>query len=470
MVKSFILDTNVILSSNSGGSNVLNGFIRGKDTNNIVIPGTVLTELDKHKTDSGETGYNARDFIRTLDTLREQGDLVQGVLIQRGMVIVEPDGVREEYLPQGFSISLPDNRIISTCIHLAKTHPDTNYVFVSNDVSCRVSADVCFKAANVNIGIESYKNDRVTIEDNEYKGYMVIDDTKCPDFVQAFYEDTNDIGIPIKDFYEVAELNGNEFYDNEYFYLPESQIIAVNINGMLHQIHEQKVFGLNRLYNPQQIMAMHALLAPPEEIPLVILTGSAGSGKTFLPVAAGIDQIYAPKERLYDRMIISRSNSLSKEEDLGFLPGDIDDKMDPLIQPVRDSVENLLRVKHGGKAESHQQIIQQVDDIFETCIDILPMRYIRGRSFVNKLVLLDEAQNVTKKQIFDIITRPGQGCKIVIVGDTQQIDNPYLDEYTSGLSFAKEKMRGSGVAIVSFGKQEIVRSKLARIATERMKG
>lgn len=468
MVKSFILDTNIILSSNSGGANVLGGFVGGKDANNVIIPGTVLTELDKHKTDAGETGYNARDFIRTLDTLREEGDLLSGVKLERGMVIVEPDGVKEEYLPQGFNISLPDNRIISTCIHLAKTNPNVNYVFVSNDVSCRVSADVCFKAAGVSIGIESYRNDRVDKEDDEYRGYITINDKECPELIQALFEDVDNKGVP---FFKYFALDDSEqLYDNEYVYFPESKIIAVTKNGKLYQIREPKVFGLNRLYNPQQIMAMHALLAPPEEIPLVILTGSAGSGKTFLPVAAGVDQIYASKDRTYDRMIISRSNSLSKEEDLGFLPGDIDDKMDPLIQPVRDSVENLLRVKHGGKEETHQQIIQQVEDIFETCIDILPMRYIRGRSFVNKLVLLDEAQNVTKRQIFDIITRSGLGCKIVLVGDVDQIDNPYLDKYTSGLSFAKEKMRGEGVAIVSFGKQEIVRSRLARIATERMKG
>lgn len=462
MVKSFIVDTNVILSSNAGGAKVLDGFISGKDANNLYIVSTVLGELDKHKSSPGETGYNARDFIRALDALRAEGDLLKGVRIRRGKVIVEPNGVDQEYLPKGYSLDVPDNRIISTCIYLAKKHSKSHFVFVSNDVSCRVAADMCFKAAGVNIAIESYKNDRVTVEDDEYKGYITVNDADCPDLVQAMCEDIHNDGVPFD--------TPDGFYENEYVYFEESKIIAVYRDGKLFQIHEPKVFGLNRLYNPQQIMAMHAILAPPEEIPLVILTGSAGSGKTFLPVAAGIDQIYVAKDRRYDRMIISRSNALSKDEDLGFLPGDIDDKMDPLIQPVKDSVENLLRVKHGGKAESHQQIMQQVDDIFETCIDILPMRYIRGRSLVNKLLLLDEAQNVSSQRIFDVLTRAGDDCKIVIVGDTQQIDNPCLDEYTSGLSIAKEKMKGKGVAIISFGKQEIVRSRLARIATERMKG
>lgn len=464
MVKNFILDTNIILSSGSGGgSRVLYGFQSGKDENGVILVSTVLAELDKHKSSPGDVGYNARDFIRAMDELRTQGDLTKGVKVGRGIVIVEPDGVKSEYLPAGLSLDVPDNRIISTCIHLARTNPGENYVFVSNDVSCRLMADMCFRAAGVDVAIESYKNDRISSDTDDYKGYVVINDADCPELVQALFEDVHNNGVP----FEVQD----GMYENEYFYFEESRIIAVLENGKLRQIHEPKVFGLNKMYNPQQIMAMHALLAPPEEIPLVILTGSAGSGKTFLPVAAGIDQIYASSsaDRAYDRMIISRSNSLSKDEDLGFLPGDIDDKMGPLIQPVRDSVENLLRIKHSGKSESHSEISRQIDEIFDMCIDVLPMKYIRGRSLVNKFLLLDEAQNVTSKQMFDLVSRAGNGCKVVVVGDTQQIDNPYLDEHTSGLSYVKDKMKGKGVAIVSFGKQEIVRSYLARIATERMK-
>lgn len=462
MTKYFILDTNVILSSGSGGgSKVLYGFQSGKDSNVVVITGTVLQELDNKKTAPGEIGYNARDFIRALDDLRAKGDLTKGVILEKGAVMVEPDGVDANLLPVGFSLDRADNRIISTCIFLAKKYPKQRFVYVSNDVSCRCNADICFRAAGVKVAIEGYKNDRID-SDEEYKGYEIINDRECPGLVQALFEDTENNGVPIE--------NSGGLYENEYLYFEESKIVTVYQDGRLYQIHEPSVFGLNRLYNPQQIMAMHALLAPPSQIPLVVLTGSAGSGKTFLPVAAGIDQIYGAKDRRYDRMIISRSNSLSKDEDLGFLPGDVDEKMEPLIQPVRDSIENLLRVKHGGRREDRTSIIQQVDDIFETTIDILPMKYIRGRSFVNKFVLLDEAQNITRKQAFDVLTRAGEGCKIVMVGDCEQIDNPYLDQYTSGLTFVKDRMRGKGAAIVSFGKQEIVRSTLARMAAERMKG
>lgn len=230
MVKSFVLDTNIILSSNSGGAKVLDGFISGRDANNIVIPGTVLTELDKHKGDSGEIGYNARDFIRTLDSLREEGDLVKGVKIKRGKIVVEPDGVNQDYLPKGFNLDIPDNRIISTCIHLAKKHPRSHYVFVSNDVSCRVAADVCFKAAGVDVAIESYKNDRIKQESDEYKGYINVKDSDCPDLVQALYEDIHDEGVP----YDAPE----GFYENEYIYFEESGLIAVYENGKLFQVRE----------------------------------------------------------------------------------------------------------------------------------------------------------------------------------------------------------------------------------------
>lgn len=461
MVKHFILDTNIILSSGSGGgSKVLNGFVAGKDANVVVICSTVLQELDKHKTDSGEVGYNARDFIRALDDLRTQGDLTKGVKTERGKVLVEPDGVKEEYLPKGVSLEIADNRIISTCIHLAKKNPRSHYVFVSNDVSCRVNADFCFKAAGVDIAIESYKNDQmVSRSDDIYKGYKIIEN-EDPRLVQALFEDDGKQGVPYKD---------EDIIENEYVYMPESKIIAVHKKGRLVQIHEPSVFGLKKLQSPAQIMAMHALLAPAEEIPLVILTGAAGSGKTFLPVAAAMDQIYASKEKKYDCLIISRSNSLNKNEDLGFLPGDPDEKMGPLIQPVRDSIENLLRIKNGGKYEEKTSIDQQVEEIFETCITTMAMKYVRGRSLVNKIALLDEAQNITPNQAFDFLSRAGQGTKIVMVGDVEQVDNPLLDKYTNGLTYAAHKMRGEGVAIINFEQSDIVRSRLARLAMERMK-
>ena len=461
MVKSFILDTNVILSSgSSGGSRVLYGFGSGEDANEVIITGTTLQELDRKKSLPGEIGYNARDFARVMDDLRQKGDLFKGVPIDRGMVYVEPDGVDESYLPKGFSIGSPDNRIISSCIYLAKRFPEKHFVYVSNDVYCRLNADACFKAANVDIGIEAYKNDYVAKEE-EYQGYEVIDDV-TPDVINDIYKygTVDDVFLD------------RNLYDGEYLILKcgQQSAIACHNDGVLSLVKAPSVFGIKKLYNAQQIMAMHALMAPPEEIPLVILTGAAGSGKTFLPVAAGIDGTYDPFKRghRYNRMIISRSNSLNRSEDLGFLPGDIDEKMSPLIQPIRDSIENLLTSKDEKNEERPEEIEAEVDEIFMNCIDVMPMLYVRGRSLKNKFLVLDEAQNATKQQVFDVISRASTGTKVVLTGDVRQVDNTLLDRWTNGLTFAVQQMRGKGVAIVNFGEHEVVRSFLAKIAIERM--
>lgn len=459
MKKSFIIDSNVILSAGAGGgSRVLDGFLGGRDANDIYIPGTVMQELDRHKNDPGESGYNGRDFIRAMDELREKGDLVKGVSLKRGKVFVEPDGINPDYLPVGFNLTVPDNRIISTCIHLAKQHPRKHFVFVTNDVSCRVNADICFRAAGVSVGIESYKNDMVGMEgEEEYLGYVDWTERDLPaGLVDELYAHG-----------KVPAPHADELFDEEFVILPGA--LAIHEGGNLKPIRDMSVFGLKSLYNAQQKMAMYALLAPPEQIPLVVLTGAAGSGKTFLPVAAGIDRIYGQRDPVYDRMIISRSNALNRDEELGHLPGDIDEKMEPLIMPIKDSIESILRVKNNGNAERAQEIAMQIEDIFETCIDIMPMLYVRGRSLTRKFVLLDEAQNISAQQAYDLMTRCSTGSKIVMVGDTGQIDNPLLTPESSGLSVVWRKMRGKGVAMVRFGEHEVIRSDLVRYAMERMK-
>ena len=452
MKKTFILDTNVILSSGTGGgSRVLNGFLEGKDANDIVIPGTVLQELDHHKTDPGETGFNARDFIRVLDGLREssakgskKSDLVRGVKLKRGHIFVEPDGVKAENLPVGFDLKVPDNRIISTCIELALQNPKKHYVFVSNDVSCRINADVCFRNANV------------------------WDDAD-PDLISRLYDDDKADGEG------VATALADHLYEEEFVVLKNGSqsALAIRKDGKLRLIPDkglENVFGIRKLLNVQQKMAMYALLAPPEEIPLVCLTGAAGSGKTFLPVAAGLDQTYASYgSGRYDKFIISRSNSLNRQEQLGFLPGDIDEKMEPLILPVKDSIESLLRSKNNGEAADTAEIEEQVEDIFQSVIDVLPMLYIRGRNLTRRFYLIDEAQNLNEQQAYDVLSRCGKGSKIVMAGDIGQIDNPLLDKYSSGLSIVWNKMRGKGVAMVAFDERDVVRSDLVKYAIERMK-
>ena len=461
MVKSFILDTSVILSSGTGGGkNVLYGFGGGADENNVVITGTVLQELDRKKDAPGEVGYNARDFIRKLDELRAQGDLTKGVKIERGMVIIEPNGVKEDLLPAGFSISSPDNRIISTCIYLAKKNPQNAYVYVSNDVSCRCNADACFKAARVNIPIQSYHNDRIILE--EYNGFIEkeIEDYSVIEKIYKESKNKNSFENPTEE-----ELVENEFIR---LYSGTLSALLINKNNRLQLIKDKDVsaFGITPR-NALQSFALYALLAPPEDIPLVILNGPAGTGKTFLALAAGLEKTYDDKRNaLYDRIMITRNNAIPEKENLGYLKGTLEDKMAPLLLPYQDALISLLKK---DEDESMDYINAHVEDLFESgVIEMFSMAYIRGRSIPDAYIIVDEAQNLTRTQMRDLLTRCSNGTKLVLSGDLNQIDAPYLDKYTSGLSYALQKMKGPLCAEITFSEKECQRSPLASAALERL--
>jgi len=456
MIKYFILDTNVILSA---GDKVLEGFSSGKDANNVVITGTVLQELDSKKNLMGELGYNARSFIRALDDLREQGDLIKGVPLKKGKVIVEPDGVKSEYLPQGYSLDIADNRIISTCIHLAAKYKRHHYVFVSNDVSCRVNADACFKAADVDIPIQSYMNDRVEKDGEEYQGFAEIEVSDYH-IIEKLYKD----GIC-----DIPE--GSELYECEFVRLTSGTMSALAIcfddMGTLRlkliKDEETKAYGISPK-SFRQAFALYALLS--KDIPLVMLTGSAGSGKTFLALAAGLEQVYTdPKEKRYDRIMITRNNAVETGEQLGYMPGTLEDKMAPLLLPYRDSLMSLLRKNSG---ESADQINMQIEDLFTSgVLEVFSMAYIRGRSIPDSYIIVDEAQNLTQKQIRALLTRPaGENFKCVLCSDLRQIDAPYLDRYSCGMAFALKYMRGSLCAQIHF--EDSLRSRLSAIALERL--
>lgn len=208
-------------------------------------------------------------------------------------------------------------------------------------------------------------------------------------------------------------------------------------------------------------------MQPVEKIPFVILKGPAGTAKTFLSLAAGLDQTYDdPRHSRYDSILISRNNVMA-DEDFGYLPGELRDKMNPLLAPFFDNLESLLRKDSG---EDKSNISMQIDDMIETgVIEICALAYMRGRSITNKFLIVDETQNATRSQIRDIITRAGAGCKVVICGDPEQIDAHNLDKLNNGLVFASEKMKGSPLcAQVTFNENESVRSELAKEAIKRL--
>ncbi len=456
-IKNYILDTNILLQSPNS--------IFGFEDNNVIITGTTLQELDSKKTLSGELGYNARETCRILESLREEGNLTSGVpIVSGGTFFVEPDGVDEKNLPDGYSIKAPDNRIISACISLQKKS-SARCILVTNDISMRINASVC------GVAVESYRNDHVSSKEI-YTGKATVETDGS--IVNSLYQnkiienvdENKDDFTPCMEEESTQEIFAieNEFYTVK---CGKQSALAFYRNHDLHLVPDIHAFGVTPK-NAAQSFALYALMAPVEEIPFVILKGPAGTAKTFLSLAAGLDGTYDSRyNRSYDKVLITRNN-ITSDAEFGYLPGDIEEKMSPLLAPFYDNLESLLRGNH--KEESNEQIQMQIEDMFDTgLIAVCPLAYMRGRSISNSYLIVDEAQNSTRSQMRDIITRAGKGTKVVICGDPDQIDNHTLDKWNNGLIFASERMKGSSLcAQITFSEEESVRSALATEALKRL--
>ena len=269
----------------------------------------------------------------------------------------------------------------------------------------------------------------------------------------------------------VAIPEGLKLYENEFVTLHAGRQSGLSMarKGELHLVKEQTLYGGIRPLNQLQTYAIHALTAPPEEIPLVCLLGPAGTAKTFLSLAAGLTDTYARAaggESRYYKILASRPNNLTSDPGIGYLPGDMNEKMGPLLSPLYDNMESILQDK--GNID-RRNIQTHVDDIFDSVIEITALSYIRGRSLRNTYVFCDEAQNASRNLIKDLITRAGIGTKIVLCGDPDQVDAPHLDSKNNGLVYAVDKMKDSPYsAIVKFDAGKSVRSPLAKDAIQRM--
>lgn len=442
--KYYVLDTNILLSSPDA--------IYGFDDNVVVITGTVLQELDFNKTKPGDTGFNARESIRIIESLRDNGNILDGVaLSSKGVFMIEPDGVHSENLPNGYSIERPDNKIISTCIHIQnklRLDGKPNLVtLVSNDISMRINAAACGVLA------EAYRNDRIASDKDEvYLGRETL---------EVSYEIIDDIYKNQKVNVEGSDYN---FVENEFVTLKcgSSSALSIYKSGYLHLIKEQYACNIKCL-NAAQKYALWALLAPVEEIPLVILKGEAGTAKTFLSLAAALEKIcfHAKKEESeYNRILITRNN-VTADKDFGALPGELGEKMGPLVAPFMDNLGQIIDIADMKDNISGEKLKSQ--DLFDNGIlELCPLAYIRGRSLAKSFFIVDECQNTTRSQMRDIITRAGDKTKIVICGDPKQIDNPVLDRWNNGLAFVSDNFKGSKLcAQLTFTEKECVRSKLA---------
>lgn len=450
MKKYYVLDTNILLQN----PNAIFGF----EDNVVVITGTTLQELDSKKNMEGELGFNARLAARLLENIRSRGDILKGVKLKEtgGKLMIEPDEVSQDNLPEGFDIKKPDNRIISSCVGISKKTKRA-VILVTNDIMMRITAAAC------KVEVQEYKNDQ--IKETDYMGYREINTTK--DIIDEVYRNQSVSS-------EALEIDeNNPLIPNEYITLSDgiTSALCVYRNDQINVLKDITAFGI-RPQNRLQRFALDALLAPAEEIPLVILRGPAGTAKTFLSVAAALDKTYREdyekqnSSTLYDKIYIGRAN-VSSDDAFGFLPGELEDKTRPLLGCFYSNLEDLLRK---GNREEDSQIQLQIEDMMETgLLRVFPLAYIRGMSIKNSFIICDETQNIGRSLIRDIVTRCGQGTKLVVLGDINQIDVAYLDKTNSGLTYLAHSMKGSSkCAQITFTERESVRSALATEALARL--
>ncbi|MFV0366754.1 MAG: PhoH family protein [Mangrovibacterium sp.] len=433
--KIFVLDTNVILHDH-------NCIYQFQD-NDIIIPITVLEELDKFKKGNELINYQAREFTRMLDKLAD-GDLFgAGVCLGEGMgkLSVSVGKPFSELLKNSFNDDIPDHRILAVADYYKTEFANRTIVVVSKDVNLRM------KARALGILAEDYKTDN--LKDEQIFERAISEIAALPDHL-------------IDELYMHQELDfarvehDVEPYPNAYFLLKgaQSTVLARYLasSKKLVLVHKHAAYGI-KPRNAEQTFCLDALLDP--EIQLVSISGKAGTGKTLLALAAALAQLNQYDQILLARPVVSLSN-----KDLGFLPGDAKDKIGPYMQPLFD---NLTVIKNSFNPRSHE--VRIIDDLIkEEKLVITPLAYIRGRSLSNTFFIVDEAQNLTPHEVKTIITRSGEGTKMVFTGDFDQIDTPYLDKKSNGLAYMTERMKKQELfAHVNLTKGE--RSYLAELAS-----
>lgn len=463
MIKTYVLDTNVLLNDPYS-------MVRGFEDNKVVICSTSIQELDSKKRLGGELGYNARLCGKILDDLREKGSLIEGIENEAGGITrVEPDGIDAKYLPLGYSIESPDNRILSSCIYLA-SQPSAKampVILVTDDVLMRISATAAFANSGLDIGIQGYKNSHVTDKDVEYTGWRDVNVSK--ETVDNIYRDGQILYEDIQ--LDPAERRHKDIenpVENEFFTMKNGSQSAMTVFQKDRFKLIERPSTLCGWIKPKNELQTYAMwLLKNKDIPLKILIGEAGTSKTFLSLAAGLDDTIGTKKggAYYDKMLISRP--VFGFDSVGFLPGDLDEKLHYLYQSFYDNIEIILK---RGEKEDKQQIQMQMEDMFDTgMLEVCGLSFIRGRSLIGTYLICDEAQNANSTLIRDVITRAGEGTSVVLAGDPKQIDVSTLDSHNNGLVHAASKMKGSELCgIIRFPAEASVRSRLAQEVTRRM--
>lgn len=433
MKKTFVLDTNVLLHD----PQALFAF----QDNDVVIPIYVIEEIDRFKREASELGRNAREVSRRLDELCKEGSIADGVELPDGGTLRVQFSARD--LPPSLTQtgSAVDSRILAVAMDIREKQPEDPTILVSQDVNLRI------RATALSLEAEDYEHRRTEI-DELYSGVVEIE---CDDAdIDAFYRDG------------FWKLPDPYHFPNEFVHLKSHTNPSHSALGKV-DLDKERVVPLSRFKdgiwgirprNKEQSFAIDLLMD--DSIKLVTLVGKAGTGKTLLGIAAGLHK--ATEESIYQRVLVSRP-IFPLGRDLGYLPGSVEEKLSPWMQPIFDNVEFLMGLgkddKKGGR--SYRELIDL------GILEIEPLTYIRGRSIPHQYMVVDEAQNLTPHEVKTIISRAGEGTKIVLTGDPYQIDNPYMDASNNGLVHLVNRFRGERLAgHVTMQKGE--RSELAELA------
>ena len=436
--KTFVLDTNVILHDYRSIYNFAD--------NDIVIPIVVLEELDKFKKGNDLINFHAREFARELDKISDKDFFDHGADLGngRGRLFIQPGVKFSQKMRDSFSDDTPDHRILAVTEFISEKMKGQTVILVTKDMNLRM------KARSLGLQAEDYKTDQV--EDLDFainRSVREVDDFDVS-MINCIYENAG--GVEVEKVFPGQDIKGNNYYVLKN---GNASVLACYdpIRRIVRKVEKPNVFGIYPK-NAEQAFAVDALLNP--EIQLVAISGKAGTGKTLLALASALQQ-----SKQYEFIYLARPIVALSSKDLGYLPGDVNEKVDPYMQPLYD---NLGFIKRRFNMHSKENLL--IEDLQkEQKLVISALAFIRGRSLSDVYFIVDEAQNLTPHEVKTIITRAGEGTKMIFTGDVDQIDSPYLDKKSNGLSHLFDKMHGQDIfAHVHLEKGE--RSRLADLASD----
>lgn len=457
MVKIYVLDTNVLIQAPHA--------VECFEDNQVILPMVVLEELDRLKKAEGDRGSNARQAVRILEQFRQKGNLLSGVEMEGGGTLRVEKNFVDVSLPEDLAAEVPDNRILKVCLGLSRDRSE-QVILVTKDILLRIKAQI------LGICAEDFTTEQVFDHEKQYKGRTEV---YVP---EEIFKEFKKKGIPCEEVYQVDESGKRtevQLTENQFVILRADQSSGKTHLGRVEGERIRKLeykksapYGIHPR-NSGQYFLQEALMQPAKNAPLVIVKGMAGTSKTFYSLAVGLEKVLNNSTGEYRRILVCRPNA-QFDSDIGFLPGDEQEKISPLMRPVIDNLEQLIDSSEEERYRDEKELQGKIEEIFSRgLIQTEALNYIRGRSIVKTYMIIDEAQNMTPGQIKGIITRAGKDTKIILLGDPDQIDRPFLDERTNGLSYASEHMKGSPLCWqITMTAEECERSVLAMDAVRRL--